>query len=215
MRKKISIVGAGNVGATAAQWLAGQELGEIVLVDIVEDLPQGKGLDLLEAGPIAGFSTQIGGSNGYEATIGSDMVVITAGASRKPGMTRLDLLSINVPIVRQVAEEVAKSSPQAHILVVTNPLDVMAYAAWKTSGFPPERVYGMAGILDSARFRAFIALELGISPKDIQAQVLGGHGDQMVPLPRYSAVGGIPQPSSYPKSGSRPWSSAPARGAGR
>lgn len=192
MRRKISIIGAGNVGATAAHWLAAKELGDIVLVDIIEGLPQGKALDLLQAGPIEDFDTLMQGTNSYQETAGSDVIVITAGVPRKPGMTRLDLLSTNAAIVRAVVEQAAALSPQAHLLVVTNPLDVMAYLAWAVSGFPAERVYGMAGILDSARLRTFIARELGVSVEDVQALVLGGHGDQMVPLPRYSTVTGIP-----------------------
>lgn len=192
MRKKISIIGAGNVGATAAHWAAAKELGDIVLVDIVEGVPQGKGLDLLEALPIAGSDSSITGSNSYESTSGSDVVIITAGLARKPGMSRSDLLVKNAEIVGSVAEQVARFSPQAVLIVVSNPLDIMAYVAWKKSGFPGERVVGMAGILDTARYRAFIAEELQVSVEDISALVLGGHGDSMVPLPRLTMVGGIP-----------------------
>lgn len=192
MRKKISIIGAGNVGATAAHWAAARELGDIVLVDIVEGVPQGKGLDLLEAMPVAGSDCRITGSNRFDATSGSDVVIITAGLARKPGMSRSDLLAKNAEIVGGVAEQVAAFSPQAVLIVVSNPLDMMAYVAWKKSRFPRERVVGMAGILDTARYRAFIAEELQVSVEDITALVLGGHGDSMVPLPRLTMVGGIP-----------------------
>jgi len=191
-RKKITIVGAGNVGATCAHWAAAKELGDIVLIDVMEGIPQGKALDLMEAAPVEGFDCNIIGTNDYADTANSDVVVITAGIARKPGMSRDDLLATNAKIVGSVAEQAAKFSPDAFIIVVTNPLDVMAYVALKASGFPPHRVFGMAGVLDSARFRTFIAQELGVSFEDVSAFVLGGHGDDMVPLVRYSFAGGIP-----------------------
>ncbi len=197
-RNKITIVGAGFVGATAAHWAAAKELGDIVLVDIVEGVPQGKGLDLMQAGPVEGFNVRVTGTNGYEETAGSDIVIITAGLPRKPGMSRDDLLQKNFEIVKSVTEQVAPRSPNAVIIVVSNPLDAMAYTALKVSGFPKERVVGMAGILDTARFRTFVAMELGVSVEDIQAFVLGGHGDTMVPLARYCSVGGIPLTSLLP-----------------
>lgn len=189
---KISIIGAGNVGATTAHWIAPKELGDIVLVDIVEGLPQGKALDLFEAGPIEGFDFNVKGTNSYEDTKNSDIVVITAGLPRKPGMSRDDLVAVNAKIVKEATQNVARHSPNSIIIVVTNPLDAMVYVAAKTSNFPKHRVLGMAGILDSARFRTFIAKELDVSVEDVDAIVLGGHGDSMVPLPRYSTVNGIP-----------------------
>ena len=191
-RKKITIVGAGNVGATAAHWAAEKELGDIVLVDIIEGMPQGKALDLMESRPVEGFDVTITGSNKYEETAGSDLVIITSGLPRKPGMSREDLLQKNKEIVVSVTKSVVAQSPECIIIVVSNPLDTMTYLAKAVSGFPKNRVMGMAGILDSARFRVFIAMELNVSVEDIQAFVLGGHGDSMVPLPRYSSVGGIP-----------------------
>ncbi len=192
---KITVVGAGNVGATTAQRIVDRELAnECVLVDIVEGLPQGKALDMWESTPVEGSDCLITGSNTYDATADSDLVVITAGLARRPGMSRDDLLAKNVQIVKSVTEEVVKYSPNTMIIVVSNPLDAMVYTAYKTSGLPTERVFGMAGILDTARYRSFIALELGVSTKDIQALVLGGHGDTMVPLPRITTVGGIPLP---------------------
>ncbi|MCX7769679.1 MAG: malate dehydrogenase [Proteobacteria bacterium] len=191
-RKKITIVGAGNVGATAAHWAAAKELGDIVLVDIVEGVPQGKGLDLLEAMPVEGSDVNIIGTNGYEETKDSDVVIITAGIPRKPGMSRDDLIATNTNIVKNVTEQVCKYSPNAFIIVVSNPLDAMTYVAYKVSGFPRNRVMGMAGVLDTARFRTFLAMELNVSVEDIVAFVLGGHGDTMVPLVRYCSVGGIP-----------------------
>jgi len=191
-RKKITIVGAGNVGATAAHWAAAKELGDIVLVDVVEGVPQGKALDLMETAPVEGFDVNIVGSNGYAETANSDIVIITAGLARKPGMSREDLQAKNAEIVQGVTEQVVKYSPNCIIIMVSNPLDIMTYLAWKISKFPKNRVMGMAGILDTARFRCFIGMELGISIEDIQACVLGGHGDDMVPLPRYSTIGGIP-----------------------
>ncbi|MGE5808930.1 MAG: malate dehydrogenase [Nitrospirota bacterium] len=192
MRKKVTVVGAGNVGATLAQRIAEARLADVVLVDVVEGVPQGKGLDLLEAGPVLGYDTAITGSNGYEETAGSDIIVITAGLARKPGMSRDDLLAANGDIVKKVASETGRRSPKAVMIVVTNPMDVMAYVAMKAAGFPRERVIGMGGVLDSARFRTFIARELGVSVENTHAFVLGGHGDTMVPLPRYSTVAGIP-----------------------
>jgi len=191
-RKKLSIIGAGFVGATAAHWAAEKELGDVVLVDILEGIPQGKALDLFEASPIEGFDSKIIGTNGYEETKDSDVVIITSGVPRKPGMSREDLLEINQKIIESVVAQVVEKSPKAILIMVTNPLDTITYLAYKTSGFPKERVMGMAGILDTARFRAFIAMELGISVEDIHALLLGGHGDEMVPLPRYTTVSGIP-----------------------
>ncbi len=191
-RNKITVVGAGNVGATAVHWAAAKELGDIVLVDIVEGMPQGKALDLMETAPVEGFDCNIIGTNSYEETSGSDVVIITAGLARKPGMSRDDLLIKNFEIVKNCAEQSAKYSPDAFIIVVSNPLDVMTYVARAVTGFPKNRVMGMAGVLDSARFRVFIAMELGISVVDTSAFVLGGHGDSMVPLVRYSYAGGIP-----------------------
>ncbi|MBD3410118.1 MAG: malate dehydrogenase [Ignavibacteriales bacterium] len=191
--KKITVVGGGNVGATAAQRIAEKQLAEeVVLVDVVEGMPQGKALDMWESGPVESFDTKVIGTNDYEATAGSDVVVITAGLPRKPGMSRDDLLAKNFEIVETVTKNVAAKSPDSILVIVSNPLDVMAYAAYKASGFPKERVVGMAGILDTARFRNFIAQELDVSMKDVQALVLGGHGDSMVPLVRYSTVAGIP-----------------------
>ncbi len=198
-RKKISIIGGGNVGATAAHWAASKELGDVCLLDIVEGLPQGKGLDLREASPIEGFDSDIIGTNDYRDTADSDVVIITAGLARKPGMSRDDLLAKNTEIVKGVTEQVAKYSPNAILIVVSNPLDAMVYVAHKVSGFPTNRVVGMAGILDSARFRTFISMELNVSVEDVTAFVLGGHGDQMVPLPRYSTVAGIPITKLLPK----------------
>lgn len=193
-RKKITIVGAGNVGATAAHWAAEKELGDIVLVDIIEGMPQGKALDLMESRPVEGFDVTISGTNTYEETAGSDIVIITSGLPRRPGMSREDLLQKNKEIVTSVTKSVVAQSPDTIIIIVSNPLDTMTYLAKEVSGFPKNRVMGMAGILDTARFRVFIAMELNVSVEDIQALVLGGHGDSMIPLPRYSSVGGIPLP---------------------
>jgi malate dehydrogenase len=192
MRKKVSIVGSGNVGATAAHWIAAKELADVVLIDIIEGVPQGKGLDLLEAMPIAKCDSHVIGTNDYKDTANSDIVVITAGIPRKPGMSRDDLLNTNYGIMKNVVGEVVKHSPNCILIIVSNPLDAMAQAAYKLSGFPRERVIGMAGVLDSARFRAFIAEELHVSVENVTAFVLGGHGDTMVPLARYSTVAGIP-----------------------
>ena len=192
MRKKVSIVGAGNVGATTAHWIAAKELADVVLIDVVEGVPQGKGLDLLEAMPIEKRDSHISGTNDYKDTANSDIVIITAGIPRKPGMSRDDLLNTNYGIMKAVVGEVVKHSPNCILIIVSNPLDAMAQAAYKLSGFPRERVIGMAGVLDSARFRAFIAEELKVSVENVTAFVLGGHGDTMVPLPRYSTVAGIP-----------------------
>ena len=193
MVNKITVVGAGNVGATAAQRIAEKELARtVVMVDVAEGVPQGKGLDQWESAPIEGFDSRVIGTNGYDETAGSDIVVITAGIARKPGMSRDDLLNTNAGIVKSVSEQIAKSSPNAIIIVVSNPLDVMCYVAKQVTGFPRERVIGMAGVLDTARYRSFIALELNVSVKDIQAMVLGGHGDTMVPLISYTTVSGIP-----------------------
>jgi malate dehydrogenase len=198
-RKRISVIGAGFVGATAAHWAAEKELGDVVLVDILEGIPQGKALDLFEASSIEGFDAKVIGSNGYDETKDSDVVIITSGVPRKPGMSREDLLETNKKIIGSVVAQVVERSPQAILIIVTNPLDTMTYFALKKSGFPKERVIGMAGILDSARFKAFIAMELGVSVEDIQTLLLGGHGDEMVPLPRYTTVSGIPLPQLLPK----------------
>lgn len=198
-RAKITIIGAGNVGATCAHWAAAKELGDVVLVDIVEGLPQGKALDLAEAAPVEGFDCRIVGTNRYDETAGSDLIIVTSGLARKPGMSRDDLLAKNAAIVASVTEEAARHSPEAVIIVISNPLDAMVYVAWKKSGFPTHRVVGQAGVLDTARYRAFIAMELGCSVEDITALLLGGHGDDMVPLPRYTSVGGIPLPDLLPK----------------
>ncbi len=193
MVNKITVVGAGNVGATAAQRIAEKELARtVVLVDVVDGVPQGKGLDQWESAPIEGFDSRVIGTNGYDETANSDIVVITAGIARKPGMSRDDLLNTNAGIVKSVSEQIAKSSPNAIIIVVSNPLDVMCYVAKEATGFPRERVIGMAGVLDTARYRSFLAMELGVSVLDIQAMVLGGHGDTMVPLISYTTVSGIP-----------------------
>jgi len=191
-RHKVTVIGAGNVGATAAQRIAEAGLADVVLVDIVEGLPQGKGLDLAEAAPVVGHDAAVLGTNDYAATAGSDVIVVTSGLARKPGMSRDDLLLKNAEIVGGVVKAAAAQSPDAILIVVTNPLDAMCHVALKASGFPRERVLGMAGVLDSARFRTFIALELGVSVKDVHAFVLGGHGDTMVPLSRYSTVAGVP-----------------------
>ncbi|HSG85756.1 MAG TPA: malate dehydrogenase [Candidatus Limnocylindrales bacterium] len=191
-RRKVTVIGAGNVGATTAQRIAEAGLADVVLVDIVEGLPQGKALDLAEAAPVVAHDARVVGTNDYADTAGSDIVVVTSGLARQPGMSRDDLLAKNAGIVRSVVEQAAAVSPDSIIIIVTNPLDVMCHVAMQASGFPRERVIGMAGVLDSARFRTFIAMELGVSVEDTSAFVLGGHGDTMVPLPRYSTVAGIP-----------------------
>ncbi|HRV42190.1 MAG TPA: malate dehydrogenase [Syntrophales bacterium] len=192
MKGKVTVIGAGNVGATAAQRLAEKELGDVVLVDILEGVPQGKALDLQEAAPIEGHDARVVGGNDYEASAGSDIVIITAGIPRRPGMSRDDLLTTNARIIRDVTQKAVQRSPGAILIVVSNPLDAMCHVALKTSGFPRHRVIGMAGVLDAARFRAFAALELDCSVESVSALVLGGHGDTMVPLPRYCTVAGIP-----------------------
>jgi malate dehydrogenase len=192
MDKKVTVIGAGNVGATAAQRLAEKELCDVVLVDIIEGVPQGKALDLAQAAPIEKHDAHLTGANAYDATAGSNIVIITAGIPRKPGMSRDDLLATNAGIVKKVAQEVAARSPEAILIIVSNPLDAMCHVAFDASRFPKHRVIGMAGVLDSARFRAFIAMELKVSVENTHAFVLGGHGDTMVPLPRYSSVAGIP-----------------------
>lgn len=192
MRRKVTVVGAGMVGGVVAQGLAAREYADVVVVDIVEGMPQGKSLDLMQSGPVLGYDTHLTGANSYEDTAGSDVVVITSGIARKPGMSRDDLLRTNMGIVRGVTEQVVAQSPDCVIIVVANPLDAMCHVAYEASGFPKSRVIGMAGVLDSARFRTFIAMELHVSVEDVQALVLGGHGDTMVPLPRYTTVAGIP-----------------------
>jgi malate dehydrogenase len=199
MDKKVTVVGAGNVGATAAQRLAEKELCDVVLVDIIDGLPQGKALDLAEAAPIEKHDAHLTGSNDYAASANSDIVIITAGIPRKPGMSRDDLLSTNAKIMKNVTQQVVEHSPDAILIIVSNPLDAMCHVAYETSGFPKNRVIGMAGVLDSARFRTFIAMELDVSVENTTAFVLGGHGDTMVPLPRYSTVAGIPITELLPK----------------
>ena len=196
--KKVSIIGAGMTGSTTAHWLAEREIANIVLVDIVEGMPQGKALDLQEAMPVIGKDVTITGSNEYSATANSDIIVITAGLPRKPGMSRDDLLAANSAIVRKAAEETIKLSPNAIYIILTNPLDVMTYLTWKVTGLPAQRVIGQAGILDSARMRAFVAMELGVSVENINCYVLGGHGDSMVPLTRHSNVAGVPLNKAMP-----------------
>jgi len=192
---KITVIGAGHVGATAAQRIAEKELAnEVILVDVVDGLPQGKGLDMYESAPVEGFDTKVFGTNSYDLTAHSDIILITAGIARKPGMSRDDLQKTNADIVKSCTQQAVAKSPQAIIIVVSNPLDVMTYVAMKVSGFERHRVLGMAGVLDSARFRTFIAMEMNVSVEDVSAFVLGGHGDSMVPLPRYSTVAGIPLP---------------------
>jgi malate dehydrogenase len=192
MRKKISIIGAGFVGSTTAHWLAAKELGDIVLLDIIEGVPQGKALDLYEASPIEGFDVRVTGTNNYADTANSDVIVVTSGAPRKPGMSREDLIKVNADITRACISQAAPLSPNAVIIMVNNPLDAMTYLAAEVSGFPKERVIGQAGVLDAARYRTFIAMEAGVSVEDVQAMLMGGHGDEMVPLPRFSTISGIP-----------------------
>ncbi|MFA6284271.1 MAG: malate dehydrogenase [Desulfurivibrionaceae bacterium] len=191
-RNKITIIGAGNVGATAAHWAASRNLGDILLLDVVEGVPQGKALDLLQSGPVDGFNNRITGSNDFADLAGSDVVIITAGLARKPGMSRDDLLAKNVAIVKSCAEQVAKYAPDCVLIVVTNPIDAMVYTAFKVTGFPRERVIGMAGVLDSARYRTFLAEALGVAPRDVNALVMGIHGDNMLPLIRLANVAGVP-----------------------
>jgi len=197
-RNKISVIGAGNVGATVANKVAEMEIGDVVMVDIIDGLPQGKGLDMLESAPIGGFDSNIVGSMGYDETANSD-VVVTSGVARKPGMSREDLLDTNKKIIESVVGQVVAKSPNAILIMVANPLDTMTYLALKRSGFPRNRVMGMAGILDTARFKAFISMEIDVSIEDIQTVILGGHGDEMVPLPRYTTVSGIPILQLLPK----------------
>ena len=191
-RFRIACVGAGNVGASVAQYCAEMELGDVVLLDVVEGFPQGKALDLTQAGPIRGYDSIVTGTNDFAHLSGSDVVVVTAGLARKPGMTRLDLVAKNGAIIAQVCENILKYAPESVVIIVTNPLDVMTYLAFKKLGFPAQRVMGMAGCLDSARFRAFVGMELGVSAKNVDTMVLGSHGDDMVPLPQYTTVSGIP-----------------------
>jgi malate dehydrogenase len=192
MNKKIAVIGAGNVGASVAQYLAEANLADVVMVDIIEGIPQGKALDLTQAGPVRGYNCHLTGSNDYKDIKGADIVVMTAGLARKPGMSREDLLKMNADIVAMGADNIKKHAPKAFVIVVTNPLDIMTYHAFKRTGFTPNRVCGQAGILDSTRFRAFVAMELNVAMSDVQAMVMGGHGDTMVPLPRYTTVGGVP-----------------------
>jgi len=199
MRKKIALIGGGNIGGVLAETLAYRELGDVVLFDVVEGLPQGKALDLAEGAPLAGSDVKISGANDYAAIAGSDLVIITAGLARKPGMSRDDLLKTNLAIMKSVAEGVKQHAPKAFVIVVSNPLDAMVYAFKKISGFPKNRVVGMAGVLDSARFRAFVAWELGVSVEDVTALVLGGHGDSMVPIIQSCTVAGIPVTKLIPK----------------
>ena len=198
-RAKISVIGAGFVGSTCAHWIASKELGDVVLIDINGDVAKGKALDLFEASPVEGFDSRIEGGSDYGLTANSDVVIFTAGLPRKPGMSRDDLLSTNAKIVKECAGQTAKHSPNAVLIIVSNPLDAMCHIAMQASGFPRERVLGMAGVLDGARFRSFIAMEAGVSVQDVQAFVFGGHGDTMVPMPRYVTVGGIPLPQLLKK----------------
>jgi len=192
MRRKVSVIGAGNVGASCAMYLAGRNICDVVLVDIIEDMPAGKALDLSQAGPLVGYDTFVKGSNDFADIKDSAMVVVTSGLARKPGMSREDLLKANADIIKSVTENIVKYAPDAYILMVANPLDLMTYHAAAVSGFPKNRVFGQAGVLDSTRLRTFVAMELNVSMSDVQAMVLGGHGDTMVPLPKFTTVGGIP-----------------------
>lgn len=192
MNKKIAVIGAGNVGASVAQYAAEANLAEVVMIDIIEGFPQGKALDLTQAAPVRGYNGLVTGSNNYKDIKGADIVVMTAGLARKPGMSREDLLNMNAKIVGDAGKNIKKYAPKAFVIVVSNPLDIMTYHMWKSTGFPKNRVCGQAGVLDSTRFRAFIAMELGVALTDVQAMVMGGHGDTMVPLPRYTTVSGIP-----------------------
>jgi len=199
MNRKISVIGAGNVGASCAQYLAEANLADVVMIDIIEGFPQGKGLDLTQAAPLRGYNCSVTGSNNYKDIKGSDLVIMTAGLARKPGMSREDLLNMNADIVKTAAVNIKKYCPKAFVVVVSNPLDIMTYHMFKVTGFPTNRVCGQAGVLDSTRFRAFVAMELGVAPVDVQAMVLGGHGDTMVPLPNYTTVAGIPISELIPK----------------
>jgi len=192
MRKKITIIGAGNVGATAAHWAAAKNLGDVVLLDVAEGIPQGKALDLLQCGPVEGFKYRVTGSNDYKDTVNSDVVIIAAGLARKPGMSRDDLLTINVSIVKACAEEAVKHSPDCVLIVVTNPIDAMVHTAFKVTGHPKQKVIGMAGVLDSARYRTFLAEAIGVAPRDVNALVMGIHGDNMMPLVRLANVADVP-----------------------
>ena len=192
MRKKITIIGAGNVGATAAHWVATKNLGDVVLLDVAEGIPQGKALDLLQCGPVEGFNYRVTGSNDYKDTANSDVVIIAAGLARKPGMSRDDLLAINVSIVKACAEEAVRHSPDCVLIVVTNPIDAMVHTAFKVTGHPKQKVIGMAGVLDSARYRTFLAEAIGVAPRDVNALVMGIHGDNMMPLVRLANVAGVP-----------------------
>lgn len=199
MNKKIAVIGAGNVGASCASYLAEANFADVVLVDILEGIPQGKALDLTQAGPVRGYNAMVTGTNDFKEIAGSDIVIMTAGLARKPGMSREDLLTKNAEIVGSCAKYIKQYAKKAFVIVVSNPLDLMTYHMWKVTGFPKERVVGQAGVLDSIRFRAFIAMELGVAMSDTQAMVLGGHGDTMVPLPRYTTVAGIPISELMPK----------------
>ena len=198
MNKKIAVIGAGNVGASCALYLAEANLADIVLIDIIEGIPQGKALDLTQAGPVRGYNCKVTGSNDYKDLAGADIVIMTAGLARKPGMTREDLLTKNAEIVGMAAENIKKHAPNSFVIVVSNPLDLMTYHMQKVTGFPTNRVFGQAGVLDSIRFRTFVAMELGVAQTDVQAMVLGGHGDTMVPLPRYTTIAGIPMTELIP-----------------
>ena len=192
MDKKVAVIGAGNVGASTAQYLAEANIADIVMIDIVEGMPQGKALDLTQAGPIRNYNCLITGSNDYKDIKGANLVIVTAGLPRKPGMSREDLLAMNADIVGTAAKNIKKYAPNSFVIVVSNPLDIMTYHMWKVTGFPQNRICGQAGVLDSTRFRAFVAMELGVAMREVQAMVMGGHGDTMVPLPRYTTVAGIP-----------------------
>jgi malate dehydrogenase len=192
MNKKIAVIGAGNVGASCAMYLAEANLADVVMIDIIEGVPQGKGLDLTQAGPVRGYNAKVTGSNDMKDVKGADIVIMTAGVPRKPGMSREDLLNTNANIIASVAKEIKKHAPGSFVIMVSNPLDLMTFHMQKVTGFPPNRVFGQAGVLDSTRFRAFVAMELNVAMSDVQAMVLGGHGDTMVPLPRYTTVAGIP-----------------------
>ena len=199
MNKKIAVIGAGNVGASTAQYLAEANIGDVIMIDIIEGMPQGKGLDLTQAGPVRGYNCMVTGSNKYADIKGADLVIMTAGLARKPGMSREDLLNMNAEIVGSAAKNIKKYAPKAYVIVVSNPLDIMTYHMRRVTGFPTNRVFGQAGILDSTRFRAFVAMELGVAMSEVQAMVMGGHGDTMVPLPRYTTVAGIPIGELIPK----------------